>query len=124
MGWRLVEAPPDEAGYVLLAGPEPGGEELGRTSRVTADPGPVSVLLADGRLFAIRFRSLLPVRVELGSGEVPGAYWSAFQEGTTWRIAVEPAGSALEGGPELWCLFGAELARWSRMEGSEDGRQR
>ena len=102
-----------EAGWLLVEeGPE-GGRELGRIT--TSDPGgaiaPASVLLADGRLFRWSVTEPRAPRIEIGLWGLPGAYAVMRPSGDGWSWEWTAAGEALEAGPELWVLIGAETGR-------------
>ena len=110
--WRL-ERRPTERGWILNTLSGDGAAEAGRTT--AAEPGPVvapiSVLLADGRLFRLALVGASGPRVELGRWDVPGAYLVARAAGGAWELERTTSGTALEAGPELWVLACVEIGR-------------
>ena len=99
-------------GYLLMGGDD--GEERGRTMRAARGPRTVdggTILLADGRLFAMR-SAIEEGRLgfELFGWEVSGAYVRAEAAPGGWALSLTPAGTALPDAETLVLLFAAELA--------------
>lgn len=112
-GPRGVSWNATERGWILnalAAGPEC---ELGRTAALGLEPvlAPVSVLLADGRLFRLAMIGAADHRFELGRWDVPGAYLVARSVAGSWELERTAAGTALEAPPELWILTCIEIGR-------------
>jgi len=102
-----------ERGWILdtlAAGPE---REVGRTATMGQEPvlAPVSVLLADGRLFRLAMIGASDPRIELGRWDVPGAYLVGRAVAGGWELERTAAGTALEAPPELWILTCVEIGR-------------
>jgi len=98
-------------GYLLTEGDE--GTERGRTMRAARGPRSVdggTILLADGRLFAMR-SAIEEGRpgFELCGWEVSGAYVRAEAAPLGWALSLTPAGTALPDVDTLVLLFAAEL---------------
>ena len=87
--------------------------EVGRTTASTLEPvlAPVSVLLADGRLFRLAMIGASDPRVELGRWDVPGAFVVGRPHTGGWDLEPTAAGRALSAPPELWILACAEIGR-------------
>lgn len=98
-------------GYLLEE--EDGGAERGRSMRAAQGPRTVdggTILLADGRLFALR-SAIEEGRpgFELCGWEVSGAYVRAEAAPGGWALSLTPAGTALPDAETLVLLFAAEL---------------
>ena len=87
--------------------------EAGRTATIGEEPllAPVSVLLADGRLFRLAMIGASDPRIELGRWDVPGAYLVGRAVAGEWELEKTAAGMMLEAPPELWILTCVELGR-------------
>jgi hypothetical protein len=127
-----IDAVPDDAGFALTgAGPwrldrnatergwiliTPAGDREGEAGRTTAAEmdavvAPVSVLLADGRLFRLALMGASDRCFEVGRWDVPGAYLVARAAEGAWELERTAAGLALEAGPALWVLACVEIGR-------------
>ena len=98
-------------GFLLEEGDE--GIERGRSMRAAPGPRTVdggTILLADGRLFAMR-SAIEEGRLgfELSGWEVSGAYVRAEAAPGGWALSLTPAGTALPDVETLVLLFAAEL---------------
>jgi len=110
--WRLAWSAPEQ-GWILntlVMGPV---SEVGRTSGFGLEPllSPVSLLLADGRLFRLAMMGGSDPRVELGRWDVPGAYLIGRAVAGAWELERTAAGTSLEAPPELWILACVEIGR-------------
>ena len=95
-----------------------GSEEVGQTTASSAPyvSSPISVLLADGRLFRLASIGLSEPRVELALWDGPGPYVVGRPASGAWELERTAAGMALDAPPELWILISAEIGRldgWS-----------
>jgi hypothetical protein len=110
--WRLAWSAA-ERGWILSRLDGDRTSEVGRTTAFGLEPllAPISVLLADGRLFRLAMVGASDPRVELGRWDVPGAYLVGRAEAGAWDLERTASGRALEAGPELWILACAELGR-------------
>jgi len=110
--WRLAWSVA-ERGWILNTREGDRAIEAGRTTAFGHEPvlAPVSVLLADGRLFRLAMIGASDPRVELGRWDVPGAYLVAHATAGAWELERTASGEALEAGPELWILACAEIGR-------------
>jgi hypothetical protein len=110
--WQLVWSA-GERGWILSTLDADQASEVGRTTGFAEEPvvAPVSVLLADGRLFRLATVGVSEPRVELGRWDVPGAYVVARARDGGWELERTASGSALDAGPELWILACAEIGR-------------
>jgi len=127
-----IDGVPDDDGFVVTGGgawslawsrrergwilnPSEGGQarEAGRTTAMGDEPvlAPVSVLLADGRLFRLAMIGASDPRVELGRWDVPGAYLVGRPAAGAWEFERTASGSALNAPPELWILACVEIGR-------------
>lgn len=108
LGWSVAER-----GWILNKLDGDRASEVGRTSAFGNEPvlAPVSVLLADGRLFRLAMVGASDPRFEVGRWDVPGAYLVGRAEAGAWGLERTASGKALEAGPELWILACAELGR-------------
>jgi hypothetical protein len=115
--WRLTWIAA-ERGWQLHRLAEGGEEEVGQTtaSALPEVASPISVLLADGRLFRLASIGLSEPRVELARWDVSGPYVVGRPASGAWELERTAAGMALDAPPELWILISAELGRldgWS-----------
>ena len=110
--WRLTWMAA-ERGWLLHRLAAGGSEEVGQTT-ASASPdvlSPISVLLADGRLFRLASIGLTDPRVELARWDGPGPYVVGRPVAGAWELERTAAGLALDAPPELWILISAELGR-------------
>ncbi len=110
--WGLVWNA-DERGWILNSLGEGFGRELGRTTAGGHEPmiAPVSVLLADGRLFRLAMIGASDPRFELGRWDLPGAYLVGRPMEGAWVLEKTEAGMALEAPTELLILTCVEIGR-------------
>ena len=103
----------EEHGWILNALETGVEREAGRTSTIGDEPllSPVSVLLADGRLFRLAMIGASDPRIELGRWDVPGAYLIGRAVAGEWELEETAAGTALEAPSELWILTCVEIGR-------------
>jgi hypothetical protein len=103
----------EEHGWILNALETGLEREVGRTATIGDEPfiSPVSVLLADGRLFRLAMIGASDPRIELGRWDVPGAYLVGRAVAGEWELEKTPAGTALEAPPELWILTCVAIGR-------------
>ena len=111
--WRLAWSHP-ERGWILTSGEGSARREEGRTTANGDEPvvAPVSVMLADGRLFRLAMIGASDPRVELGRWDVPGAYLVGRPSAGVWELERTVSGTALAAPPELWVLACVEIGRW------------
>lgn len=110
--WRLTWSAA-ERGWILSTVAGEPALELGRTTAGGAEPilQPISVLLADGRLFRLAMMGASEPRIELARWDVPGAYIVGRPVSGAWELERTAAGTALPAPPELWILIGVEIGR-------------
>jgi hypothetical protein len=111
LAWRKRER-----GWILNTVQGDHADEAGRTTASGDEPvlAPVSVLLADGRLFRLAVVGASDPRVELGRWDVPGAYLVARANSGAWDFERTASGKSLDAEPELWILTCAEIGRLDR----------
>ncbi len=102
-----------ERGWILTSNSAGSGLELGRTTTENLEPvlAPVSVLLADGRLFRLAMFCASDPRIEVGRWDLSGAYLVGRAIAGTWELELTAAGTALEAPIELWILTCVEIGR-------------
>jgi hypothetical protein len=110
--WTLSWSDP-ERGWILCTPEGDEAREAGRTTAMGDEPvlAPVSVLLADGRLFRLAMIGASDPRVELGRWDVPGAYLVGRPASGAWELERTASGTALTAPPELWILACVEIGR-------------
>jgi hypothetical protein len=110
--WRLAWSA-TERGWILSTLEGGPASEVGRTTAMAEEPvlAPVSVLLADGRLFRLAMIGASDHSVELGRWDVPGAYLVGRAASGAWEFERTASGTALEAPPELWILACVEIGR-------------
>jgi len=110
---RLTWSATDRGWILTGAAEQTAGDEIGRTMAPSAAPvlAPVSVLLADGRLFRLAVIGASDPRVELGRWDVPGAFVVGHPDSGGWELERTVAGSALDAPRGLWILVCAEIGR-------------
>ena len=91
-----------ERGWIMNAFHGDEAREVGRTTAMGDEPvlAPVSVLLADGRLFRLAMIGASGPRVALGRWDVPGAYLVGRPEAGGWELERTASGTALNAPPE------------------------
>ena len=106
--WNAIER-----GWILNAVQGDSRRELGRTTHLGLDSvvAPVSVLLADGRLFRLAVVGVSDPRIELGRWDLPGAYLVGRATKGTWELERTVAGTVLDAPPELWILTCVDIGR-------------
>ena len=109
---RLAWIVPDR-GWTLTSSAAGSERELGRTTAVSPEPvlAPVSVLLADGRLFRLAMFCASGPRIEVGRWDLPGAYLVGRATDAGWELEATPAGTALQAPMALWILTCVEIGR-------------
>jgi hypothetical protein len=102
-----------ERGWILNSLETDSGREVGRTTSWDDQPvlAPVSLMLADGRLFRLAMTGASDPRIELGRWDVPGAYLVGRATAGGWELERTAAGMALEAPPELWILACVDIGR-------------
>ncbi len=102
-----------ERGWILNSLVAGSGREVGRTTTWSHEAvlAPVSVLLADGRLFRLAMIGASDPRVELGRWDLPGAYLVGRPSAGAWELERTAAGTALDAPPELWILTCVDIGR-------------
>jgi len=102
-----------ERGWILNSLVAGSGREVGRTTAWGDEPvlAPVSVLLADGRLFRLAMIGASDPRIELGRWDLPGAYLVGRPTAGAWELEPTAAGTALEAPLELWILTCVDIGR-------------
>jgi hypothetical protein len=102
-----------ERGWILNSLEAGSNREVGRTATLGQEPvlAPVSVLLADGRLFRLAMIGASDPRIELCRWDLPGAYLVGRAAAGAWELERTAAGTALEAPPELWILTCVEIGR-------------
>jgi len=102
-----------ERGWILSSDVAGSRREVGRTTTWGPEPvlAPVSVLLADGRLFRLAMIGASDPRIELGRWDLPGAYLVGRATAGAWELERTAAGTALEAPPELWILTCVDIGR-------------
>ena len=103
----------DERGWILNSLGAGSDREVGRTTAGGHEPviAPVSVLLADGRLFRLAMIGASEPRFEVGRWDLSGAYLVGRPTEGAWVLERTEAGMALEAPPELWVLTCVEIGR-------------
>jgi hypothetical protein len=102
-----------ERGWILSALEAGSAREVGRTTAWGDGQlaAPVSVLLADGRLFRLAMIGASDPRIELGRWDLPGAYLVGRPTAGGWELERTAAGTALEAPPGLWILACVDIGR-------------